>query len=153
MKAFLFLLFFAFTFSATAADRRRGAKQPKPDSVAAAVNYSRAFYTELNGEVTLLHPFAPGGFGVAGTLHTCEWTYRVPADKFPAKQLYEIAFRAHQQWHINWTGWGGNSGGLSGGTNRFCAQAGTHGASVFIDVIAYTEDAETVIVVLARCAQ
>jgi hypothetical protein len=153
MKAFLLLLFAMTTLSLEAADRRRNAKESKPDTLVAAVNYGRAFYTELNREVTLPHPFNTGQGGDFGGMHSREWSYTVPADRFPAKRLYEIALRAHQQWHVGWTGWGGNSGGLSGGTNRFCAESGTYGASVFIDVIAYTEEGETVIVVLAHGAQ
>lgn len=157
MKTFLIFFVAVTAITAHAADRssarRRNVKESKPDALAAAVNYGRAFYTELSREVTLPHPFNTGGGGDIGTMHSREWNYTIPSDKFPAKRLYEIAFRAHQRWHVGWTGWGGNNGGGSGGTNRFCAQAGTHGASVFIDVIAYTEGSNTVILVLARCAQ
>ncbi len=153
MKAFLFLLLAVTTLSASAADRRRDAKESKPDALVAAVNYGRAFYTELSREVALPLPFNTGGGGDIGAMHSREWSYTIPADQFPAKRLYEIAFRAHQQWHVGWTGWAGNDGGGGGGTNRFRATAGTYGASVFIDVIAYTEGTDTVILVMARCAQ
>jgi hypothetical protein len=150
MKTLLILFALVTAITADAADRRREAKEAKPDVLVSAVNYGRSFYTELSRAVALPRPFNTGGGGDTGNLHYREWTYRVPADQLPTQRVGDIAFRAHLNWNVGWTGWGGHDGG---GGNRFSAHAGTTGACVFIDVIASTEGSDTVILVLARGTQ